>query len=208
MTARGRLASLGFVALVVAGCSSSSSGGSDNTAATEPPVTGSPTASASESSTPSGSARPTPSFSSTVKASTDCHLSQLDFSIGQGQGAAGSTILPLVFTNHSKRACTMFGYPGVSFLDANGKQLGLPADRRGGEEAVVTLGPGDAANAQLRIPDPGNFSPADCNVATSASLLVYPPGETRSTTAAETTQICTTAAGRSVVQPVVPGNGG
>ncbi|HVT65923.1 MAG TPA: DUF4232 domain-containing protein [Mycobacteriales bacterium] len=206
MTARAWFARLALAAFVVAGCSSSSSGGSDNTAATEPPVTSSPSVSTSESA--SQSATPTPSFSSTVQASKDCRLSQLDFSIGQGQGAAGSTILPLVFTNHSKRACTMFGYPGVSFLDAQGNPLGQPADRRGGEKAVVTLGPGDAANAQLRIPDPGNFSPADCNVATSASILVYPPGEKHSTTAPEATQVCTTEAGRSVVLPVVPGNGG
>ena len=97
--------------------------------------------------------------------------------------------------------------PGVSFLDASGTQLGQPADRRGGEQAVVTLAPGSAANAQLRIPDPGNFDPADCNAATSASIRVYPPGETAPMRLKSVMSVCTTEAGRSVVLPVVPGRG-
>ena len=207
MKARACIASLAFAAFAVAGCSNSSSagGGDDNTAATPPVITATPSASASES--PSKSPKPTPSFSSTVKASHVCKLAGLAITLGQPQGAAGSTILPIVFANDSKKPCTLFGYPGVSFLDSNHQQIGLPADRRGGEQAVVTLAPGDTASSQLRIPDPGNFSPDDCKAATSAYLLVYPPGETHSNASEESTQVCTTEGGRAVVQPVVPGSG-
>lgn len=209
MKARVCFASLGLAATVLAGCSNSSSGGDgdDNTAAT-PPATTTTTPSATTSESPSKSPKPTPSFSSTVNATHDCKIEDLATTLGQGQGAAGSTILPIVFTNATKHACTLYGYPGVSFLGADAKPLGMPADRRGGEEAVVTLGPGDAANAQLRVPDPGNFSPTDCKAATSATLRVYPPGETHYVDLPESTQVCTTDAGRSVVLPVVPGNGG
>jgi hypothetical protein len=206
MTARLRLTSLGLVALAVAGCSNGSSGGSSNTAATPPSATDTPSASASGS--PSETASPTPSFSSTVSATKVCTTAKLNASLGQSQGAAGSTIVSIVFKNLGKKACTIYGYPGVSFLDPNAKQLGQPADRRGGEQAVVTLGSGDFANAQLRIPDPGNFDPADCNAATSASLKVYPPGETEFLQLNFAMSVCTTEEGRAVVQPVVPGTGG
>ncbi|HWC36787.1 MAG TPA: DUF4232 domain-containing protein [Mycobacteriales bacterium] len=210
MTARVRLASLAVAALAAAGCSNGSSGGGDNTAATSPPTTASPTtsASASASPSPSESPTPTPSFSSTVQASHGCGIGALKVTVGQGQGAAGSTIIPIVFTNDSSRPCTLFGYPGVSFLDSGGHQLGQPADERGGEKAIVTLAPGSAANAQLQIPEPGNFSAADCKVASAAFLRVYPPGEKRSVQLAESAQVCTTEAGRSVVLPVAPGTGG
>jgi hypothetical protein len=128
--------------------------------------------------------------------------------IGQGQGAAGSTILPIVFTNTSNRPCTLYGYPGVSFLDASEQPLGVPAARSGGEEGVVTVAPGAAANAQLQVPDPGNFSSAGCNAATSTFIKVYPPGETHFIEEEEKIQICTTQAGATSVQPVTPGSGG
>jgi hypothetical protein len=131
----------------------------------------------------------------------------LSLSIGQGQGAAGSTIIPLVFTNTGSRPCTMYGYPGVSFLDSGGQQLGVPAARSGTEEGVVTLAPGTKANALLSVPDPGNFSSGDCNRHTSASVRAYPPDQTASLETAESVPVCTTQAGVSSIGPVTPGSG-
>jgi hypothetical protein len=127
---------------------------------------------------------------------------------GQGQGAAGSTILPLVFTNTGHKGCTLYGYPGVSFLDASGKQIGFDAERTGGEEAIVTLGPGDQANAQLQYPEPGNFSAADCQQATAAAIRVYPPGQTTTLETKADFSVCTTEKGRASVHPITPGAGG
>ncbi|HVS67573.1 MAG TPA: DUF4232 domain-containing protein [Mycobacteriales bacterium] len=206
MTARARLASLALLALVAAACSSSSSGG-DDTGPTSPATSSSPTASASVSPSASSSATPTPSFSSTVQATGPCRTKQLRLSLGQGQGAAGSTFVPIVLTNASKRACTLFGYPGVSFLDASGAQVGVDATHDGGEEATVSLAPGDAANAQLQLPDPGVIG-ADCKPASAATMQVYPPGAFSSLTVDFQQTVCTTAKGAANVHPVTPGAGG
>lgn len=129
--------------------------------------------------------------------------------IGQSQGAAGSTIIPLDFTNTSHKPCTMYGYPGVSFIDSSEKQIGLPAVRGGAEEGVVTLAPGGTANALLSVPDPGNFAPAsDCNAQKSATVRAYPPDETHFIETPLAIPVCTTTAGASSVQPVTPGSGG
>ena len=201
-----RIVVLSLLALVVAGCSSSSSGGGSNNAASTPPVQ-TPTASASISPSETPSSSPTPSFSSTVKASHRCLTSQLALSIGQGQGAAGSTIVPVVLTNKGSDGCTLFGHPGVSFLDANGNQLGVGAVFSGNEPATVTLAPKGSANAQVQIPNPGNFSPADCHPATSSRLRVYPPGNRASLTIAYSESVCTSKQGAAMVSPVTPGAG-
>ncbi|MGN6475345.1 MAG: DUF4232 domain-containing protein [Mycobacteriales bacterium] len=200
-----RIAVVGLVVVAAAGCSSS--GGSDNTASTTPPVTSSPTPSVSPSQSASSSPTPTPSFSSTVQASRRCLTTQLHLSLGQGQGQAGSTITPIVLSNVSKHACTLFGYPGVSFLDASGATVGVDAAHTGGEEATVTLGPGDAANAQLQVPDPGNFSASDCQPAQASQLRVYPPNDRAALTVADDVTVCTTSTGRANVHPVTPGVG-
>jgi hypothetical protein len=142
-----------------------------------------------------------------VQASHRCLTTQLALSIGQGQGAAGSTIVPVILTNKGSDGCTLFGNPGVSFLDANGNQLGASAKFTGSERATVTLAPNGSANAQLQIPNPGNFSPTDCNQATSSRLRVYPPGDRTSLTIAFSESVCTTQQGVTMVGPVTPGAG-
>jgi hypothetical protein len=93
----------------------------------------------------------------------------------------------------------------VSFLDANGATVGVDATHVGGEEATVTLGPGDAANAQLQVPDPGV---AGCPTGQAEKLRVYPPGDFGALTIDDAMVVCTTSAGAANVHPVTPGNGG
>jgi hypothetical protein len=207
---RAVVAALGVAAVVIAGCSNSSSGGGDTAPATSSPASASPTASASASASesPSKSPKPTPSFSSTVSASQRCLTKHLHLTLGQGQGVAGASVTPIVFTNVGKRPCTLFGYPGVSFLDANGAQIGADARHTGGQQATVTLGPNDTANAQLQVPDPGTFSPEDCKATRAEELRVYPPGSFTALTVADPVMVCSTPAGASNVHPVAPGNGG
>ena len=50
--------------------------------------------------------------------------------VDEGQGAAGTWYYPLEFTNISNHTCRVWGYPGVSATDANGKQLGDAAGRQ------------------------------------------------------------------------------
>ena len=204
---KARVALLGLLPFAVVGCSNSSSGGGDNTAATSPPTTASASASPSESPTESATPTPTPSFSSTVKATHRCRTTDLQLSLGQGQGVAGASVLTIIFTNVGQRPCTLFGYPGVSFLDPSGAQVGVPATHDGGEEATVTLGQNGSANAQLRVPDPGNYSPNDCKSAVSAQIRVYPPGDRTAALLPYLTQVCTTPKAAANVHPVTPGTG-
>ena len=74
----------------------------------------------------------------------------------------------------------MYGYPGVSFLDASGDQIGDPAQRQGGTPTAVTLAAGGSAYASIAVTDPG-IPP--CSGSTAATQVrVYPPGETHAAT--------------------------
>ena len=49
-----------------------------------------------------------------------CATSALKVTVpkGQGNAAAGSSYYPIQFTNASGTSCTLYGYPGVSFVTA------------------------------------------------------------------------------------------
>src|SRR5215472_13790862 len=48
-----------------------------------------------------------------------------------GDGTAGSIYYEFEISNISHRTCQLFGYPGVSALNAHGHQVGLPASHSG-----------------------------------------------------------------------------
>ena len=101
-----------------------------------------------------------------------------------GGASAGGTYRALVLTNISAdTGCTVAGYPGVSYLDAAGTQVGAPAARsEGGEAVAVTLAPGQSAAAELQETVAQKYG--ECQVQQTASLLVYPPEDTASLTVA------------------------
>src|SRR5690348_15139866 len=80
--------------------------------------------------------------------------------LAQGGAAAGSVYVPIDFTNTSGSACTLEGYPGVSFVRSpSGGQLGNAASRNpAAPPAMVTLVPGGVAHAILQVAEAGNFS--------------------------------------------------
>ena len=58
-------------------------------------------------------------------------------------GAAGSSFFNLMFTNESGRRCTLTGYPGVSAVNLNGKQIGAAATHNSGlKKKTITLNNG------------------------------------------------------------------
>jgi hypothetical protein len=144
-------------------------------------------------SSPTGSPPSSPSASATT-AQTRCHTADLrvtatDDPAGDGAGHLG---ILLVFTNTSTRTCTMYGYPGVSFVTAeNGQQVNDPAQRdsSGGAPTLVTLAPTASAHASLRLAQPGNFGPA-CQPVNVAGFRVYPPDETAALFASSPQQAC------------------
>jgi len=101
---------------------------------------------------------------------------------GQGNGAAGTIYYPLEFTNLSKHACSMHGFPGVSAISRAGKQLGSPANWESGggfgTSRTVVVAPGATVHAILAYHDVEVSTASGCDpVNTTAELRVYPPNE-------------------------------
>jgi hypothetical protein len=99
---------------------------------------------------------------------------------GVGQGALGSDYQVIDFTNISSAACTLFGYPGVALAAGTPPaQVGASATRSNAAPAsLVTLEPGQTANALLRITVAQNYPPATCSPTPTTSLQIYPPNQT------------------------------
>jgi hypothetical protein len=94
----------------------------------------------------------------------------------QGSGAAGTIYYPLDFTNTGSRACTLYGYPGVSATNANTSQIGRAAGRNPLYKAkTVTIPVGGTAHAILSWVEIGNFTASGCKPATASLIKVYPP---------------------------------
>lgn len=108
-----------------------------------------------------------------------CTSSHLAAALTSPQGAAGTTYYHLELTNTRSSPCTLYGYPGVSFVTgATGTQLGAAAEHTAGAQptATVTLVPGGVSVATLGIVDAGNY-PASCQITSTSGLRVYPPGD-------------------------------
>ncbi len=153
-----------------------------------PAPTPSPSSSPSPSSAPE--AEPEPGPEPTAGNGGVCTAAELSGAVttGPGAGAAGSAYRTLTLTNTSGAACDMAGYPGVSYVDAAGAQLGAPADR-GEPGGAFTLEPGASATAVLRQVNAGNFG-ADCGAVPAAGVRVYPPGATDSLVLPQETTAC------------------
>lgn len=111
-----------------------------------------------------------------------CATEQLDIGLSNEQGAAGSRLADITFTNTSSEPCTLNGFPGVSAVTNNdGTQLGAAAERESGQETTtITLAPGHSARAGLKMTNVGVLDPASCQPQAADGLRVYPPGETAS----------------------------
>jgi hypothetical protein len=175
----------------------------------------------SVSSTPgdgsAGSASgPATAAASTVAASTPsapagpagCLASGLQAQLGASQGAAGTIYQVIVLTNTSASDCTLYGYPGVSFVTSRGgSQVGAPATKNPAVKAAqLTLAPGGKANVLLAVHDAGAFP--DCRLTSAGWLRIYPPGDYGSLYVQYKAQTCANAA-KSIltVTAVSPGAG-
>jgi hypothetical protein len=96
-----------------------------------------------------------------------------------GDGYAGGADYTLNFTNLSGRACTLYGYPGVSAVNLSRHQLGSAASRNGSPGPLVRLGRGATATVLLQIADAENFGNPQqpCDPVTAAGLRIYPPNQ-------------------------------
>jgi hypothetical protein len=166
---------LGGTALLATAC------GSSGSPAAAPTVTETVTATPSPSSP--GASTPAPTASTSSPGSPPpCPTSALSVSTGQGDGAAGSEFVPIIFTNTSGTTCSLFGYPGVSFNtegSGGGSQIGRAADRSTlTTSQLITLVPGAAAHATLQVVNAANFPPGKCQLVMAHWLKIYPPNQT------------------------------
>jgi len=97
----------------------------------------------------------------------------------RGEPGAGSVYYTIGVTSLSQRSCGLRGYPGVSAIDTDGKQLGSPAGRNARfPTRALVLAPGASARFLLQVNAPGFFPPAACRAARAAGLRVFLPGTT------------------------------
>jgi len=190
------IALIPMAGVVALGCGSSGTARiASSTSTTVAPTTAPPTTATATT------AIPTTSPTSGVG---PCTSGQLSATVGSGQGAAGTEIYQLVFTNAGSTSCTLQGYPGVSFVGANGVQLGSPAGRGGSTAPPLTsLEPSQSVYATFTYPSSGNICG---NAGTpTAGLRVYPPNQTAALLAPFTyASVCSTAPGASSGLTIFP----
>ena len=180
----------GVAAVLVAGCGGSSPSSSASTTA---PTAVPATTTAGGGSTSTAPATTVPAVTPTAPATTTttpattapagpqpCATADLSLSLGLGEGAAGSTYVPLYLANAGHSTCTLTGYPGVSYVgDGNGTQIGAAATRNPSTPVTtVTLAPGQRASSQLQLVDPYDFNTSTCKLVAVQGFRVYPPGQT------------------------------
>ncbi|MGH3411234.1 MAG: DUF4232 domain-containing protein [Streptosporangiaceae bacterium] len=185
--------------VLLAACGSKASPSSGGTTTKTFTTTASPRASSSA---------PSPSSSSAPAGPAACVTSALSASLGQGNGAAGSTIVPLEFRNTSSSACTLFGYPGVSFVTGpGGSQIGNSASEDSATpRESVTLAAGSTAHALLQVAVAQNYPPSRCHLVQAHWLKIFPPGETAPLYVKFNSATCTAKSIRVLaVQTVQPG---
>lgn len=136
-----------------------------------------------------------------------CSARQLAVRLGRSEGAAGTTYVAIVFTNHGTAACSLRGYPGVSSVGgADGHQIGASARRTPAATPEVVLRVGGVASAVYGQAEALNYPKARCHPASARGLRVYPPGSTRAWYLPLKHLACSSASvGDSSVRPVRPG---
>ena len=171
-------------------------------------VTTTPAAGATATSSPAATS---PSTATAPAGPAACPTSALLVKTGLVQGAAGSIYAVIDFVNISSVTCSLFGYPGVSFVTASsgGSQIGLAAtESKTAPRQLVTLAPGATGNALLRIVQAGNYPASKCHPVTAHWLRIYPPNQTTPVTLAYTARACSKPVNILSVSVVQPGSGG
>ncbi len=168
--------------------------------------------SGSKAASPAATAgSPSPTSAPAPSGPPPCATSALRVSVAASQGAAaGSSYYPIVFTNVSGAACTLYGYPGVSFVTGvGGSQIGMPATENPAHpRQLITLAPGQAGHAELQVVNAENYPPANCGPVTAHWLKVYPPNQTAPLYAGFAAQACTKPRTILTVQTVQSGTSG
>jgi hypothetical protein len=119
--------------------------------------------------------------SSSRPAPAACTPADLRVTAAYNQSATQHAIYDLTFTNVSRTACNLKGYPGVSLVTAGnsaGRQIGSSRPlimQSPGPVKTVTLAPGQRALALLGVAETVMFTGASCNPVAAHWLKACPP---------------------------------
>ena len=170
-TGRRRLlaAFLAGAVVLIAGCSTSNASAGPATSGT---AQASPSALAATSS---------PATPGTPAAPPPCKGGAVSVLLEHGRVTGRAAQYPIKFMDMSAIACTLYGFPGVSFSSENYSiQVGPAArDNRGSPEHLVTLQSAGSAIAQISVVNAKKY-PRGCRQKRVSGLLVRPPGLTKS----------------------------
>jgi hypothetical protein len=170
--------------LVLAACGSSTVGSANSTtsdaastAAAAPTTASTTTTSATDTST----STTTTTTSTTTSGPPPCTAADLSLSFLGQQGGMGHGEIGFQLHNKSSNSCRTYGYPGIQFLDQQGRPLPtIPHhttnDFFGATPAVpLVIAPGDSASFRL---DVGHGVATSNGCATAYALQVIPPNDT------------------------------
>lgn len=135
-----------------------------------------------------------------------CPAAVLRVTISQSQGAAGTYFQTISFQNTGRSTCSLDGYPGVSFTDPSGVQMGQDAQRRNEfaqPEGPVAIPAGGTAQATVGITDTGAVPQTDCQARSASQMRIYPPNQQSFVLLPDPVMICTIGDHRPYVTPVV-----
>jgi Protein of unknown function (DUF4232) len=163
-------------------------------------------------SSPQTGSRSASSTSSTTSATAPtggpgtCPAAELVLTYLGGQGATGHGDLGFALRNRGPRTCHTYGYPGIQFLDGNGKPLPThpthSTDDFFGHSPLraLTVAPEHEVSFRLDVSH-GSGSPGQCP--TAAALQVMAPDDTHTLTTSITNGAY--ECGRAIVSPLEPG---
>jgi hypothetical protein len=157
-----------------------------------PTITITKTAAAASGTSPVVAPTPVAAPAVTPAGPSTCVSSDLQAKLGPSQGAAGTIYQVIVLTNTSATACTLYGYPGVSFVTGvGGSIVGAPATRNPiVAKALVTLQPGGQAYTLVGVVQVGALPQSACQPTHAGWLQIYAPGDTGALFVQYSSQVC------------------
>ncbi len=176
---------VGAAALLLSGCVAASAPAADSPAATSAAASDRPVAESTPFPVPSpvvpalpaadGTPVAVPISPETPAVPTEpvrCVDEQLELAVEAlpDESGAGQSGFNLRFRNVSADVCTVWGWPGVSAVDADGALIGFPAQAVGGDGALVTLPPDVIAISHVAVSAAGAH---DCPAVTAFGLRAF-----------------------------------
>jgi hypothetical protein len=197
----------GVAALACAAAALAACGATTSPAAGRQPghgLAGSAPASTPPASVPAGPGTSTPAGAT----ASICLTSELKVTLDSDAAgaAAGTSYMPLEFTNVSAGTCVLNGYPAVAFASgAGGPQIGTAATAaQAAHSAGITLGPGEIAHAWLQIADVASYPASKCKPVQASGLRVAPSGTQATAFLPHSFQACANSMPGSTLLAVFP----